>query len=211
MKIVYRGHASFVIETNGKTIITDPYNGSYGYPINPVKADIVTVSHEHNDHNAIETIQGQPLVVKGPFINELEGINFYGFKSFHDRSEGRQRGQNTIFKIKSEDLRVVHLGDLGIPLTAGQVDEIGPVDILMVPVGGTYTVNAAEARQVVDSLQPKIVIPMHYKTVHCNLSIEPVDKFAGLFKKVEHLPFLEIQSEELLDQQRVVVLDYNPT
>jgi L-ascorbate metabolism protein UlaG (beta-lactamase superfamily) len=140
----------------------------------------------------------------------VEGINFYGFKSFHDRSEGRQRGQNTIFKIKSEDLRIVHLGDLGVPLTAAQVDEIGPVDILMVPVGGTYTVDAAEARVVVESLQPKIVIPMHYKNAYSNLNIDKVDKFTDHYKQVEHLPYLQIQSTDLTDKQRIVVLDYVP-
>lgn len=210
MKIVYRGHASFIIETSGKTIITDPYSGNYGYPIKPVKADIVTVSHDHGDHNAVETIQGQPLVVKGPFVNEVEGINFYGFQSFHDRSQGRQRGRNTIFKIKSEGLRIVHLGDLGVPLTPAQVDEIGPVDILMVPVGGTYTVDAAEAREVVDSLHPKIVIPMHYKNAYSTLNIDKVDKFIAAYKKVEQLPSLQIQSTDLSDKQRVVVLDYLP-
>ena len=139
MQIRWRGHASFLIEAAGKRIITDPFNAELGYPLEPIAADLVTVSHDHWDHNAIETISGQPQIIRGTGAVRADGIQIVGIAAYHDRNRGRERGPNTIFKMTAEGLTVVHLGDLGHILSADQVKEIGAVDILLLPIGGKYT------------------------------------------------------------------------
>lgn len=208
MKIWWRGHASFIIETAGKRIITDPFNDKLGYPMAPLTAELVTVSHEHWDHDAVETIQGHPQIIRGTGTTTLDGITIQGIASFHDHKGGRERGPNTIFKVTAEDLRLVHLGDLGHPLTAVQLEEIGAVDILMVPVGGTYTIDAREALALVEELQPKIVIPMHFSTPHLSFSLAPLEQFTSAFDQVIKKPSLEIGRQDISDHLKVIVLDY---
>ncbi len=208
MKIRWRGHASFLIETGGQRIVTDPFNAEVGYPMVPLEADIVTVSHEHWDHNAVESIGGDPLVIKGVGAREVEGIFLHGIDSCHDINQGRDRGANTIFKISAEGIHVVHLGDLGHPLSAEQVAEIGQVDILLVPVGGTFTIDSQGAVTVANLLQPRIVIPMHYATPHLSFELAPVEGFTSQYDLVVKKPYLEVQAADLGAEMRIVVLDY---
>lgn len=208
MKIWWRGHASFIIEADGKRIVTDPFNAKLGYPLAPPKADIVTVSHEHWDHNAVEAVRGRPRIIRGAGTTVIDGITLEGIASHHDRKSGRERGTNTIFKLVTEGLRLVHLGDLGHPLTASQVEQIGPVDILMVPVGGIYTIDADDAVALVYELQPKVVIPMHFSTPHLTFSLEPLEKFTSAYDQIVKKPCLEIGLDDLGKQTRVIVLDY---
>jgi len=208
MKIRWRGHSSFIIETEDKIVVTDPFNADYGYPMTPVTADIVTVSHDHRDHNAVATIDGQPRIILGTGTVEMEGISITGIASYHDGNAGRERGLNTIFKISAEGLGLVHLGDLGQMLSAQQVREIGSVDVLLVPVGGRYTIDAGEAVGIVQTLQPKIVIPMHFATPHLSFALAPVEEFISHYDTVIKKPYLEVNSYNLGLDQRIIILDY---
>ncbi|MBC7320361.1 MBL fold metallo-hydrolase [bacterium] len=178
MEIEYNGHACFTIKTSLGTIVTDPFGEDIPYPIKELTADIVTVSHEHFDHNAVKRVKGNPYVVKDIGEHTYRGIKIKGTKASHDKSRGAQRGQITIFTMEAESLRLCHLGDLGEILSEAQLKDIGEVDILFIPVGGFYTIEPDEAKAVVKSMNPKVVIPMHYKTNYVKeWSIKPVDEF----------------------------------
>jgi len=208
VNIRWRGHASFLIEAYGKKIVTDPFNAKLGYPLTPVAADIVTVSHEHWDHNAVETIEGNPLIIRGNDTVQTAGIIIKGIASWHDQHQGRERGANTIHKISAEGLDLVHLGDLGQVLSAQQVQQIGNVDILLLPVGGKFTVGAGDAALIVNLLRPKIVIPMHFGTPHLSFALAPVEEFISRFDKVIKKSFLQVQSGNLGNDMKIIVLDY---
>lgn len=208
MKIWWRGHSSFIIETEGKRIVTDPFDDKLGYPLKPLKADIVTVSHDHWDHNAVETIQGRPRVIRDIGSTDIDGIRLEGIASFHDQKAGRKRGPNIIFKITAEGLTLVHLGDLGHSLDRAQIEQIGYVDILLVPVGGTYTIDAGEAQALVTELRPKIVVPMHFSTPHLSFSLAPLERFTSYYDQMIKKPYLETSTGEIGSQTRIIVLDY---
>jgi len=183
MKLRWLGHACFLLTAgDGTKIVTDPYNETVGYLPPTVSADYVTVSHEHFDHNAVRAIDGKPRAIRGPGEHRAGKHRIIGVDSFHDASMGSKRGSNTIFIFEIDGMRLVHLGDLGHLLTDKQVEAIGPVDVLMIPVGGTYTIDAAEAVEVMHQLSPKLTIPMHYKTEVLSLPLTPVDDFLKLAK-----------------------------
>jgi L-ascorbate metabolism protein UlaG (beta-lactamase superfamily) len=181
MEITWYGHASFLIATEqGIKIITDPYEPGYAglsYGPIPDEADIVTVSHDHGDHNYIVGVPGTPQVVKGAGRHEAKGIVFEGIATYHDESRGSQRGDNTIFTFVTDGIRMCHAGDLGHILPAQDVEKIGSVDILFIPVGGFYTIDHEAATEVVGQLKPRVVIPMHVKNDKCDFPIDPVDTF----------------------------------
>lgn len=209
MIIKWLGHACFLLETSGKKLVTDPFDAGMGYQPYTEKVDIVTVSHEHYDHNAVDTLSGNPRIIRETGPITVNGINILGISSYHDDKQGRARGSNTIYKISSENLDVLHLGDLGHILTDQQLKEIGNVDILLVPVGGTYTVDAEAAYEIVEQLQPKIIIPMHFLTPDVVLKeLAPVEAFTAKFPRVIKKPFLEISKEALIPETRIIVLDY---
>lgn len=182
MKIKFLGHASFLITSDkGVKIITDPYkpgcfSGGIKYgPINE-PADIVTISHEHDDHNATN-IQGNPTFVRGAGKKKMKDVTITGVDFYHDESGGKERGKNTIFNMLIDDINVVHLGDLGHKLSPADAAKIGKVDVLIVPVGGFFTIDARAAQDVANTLKPKVIIPMHFKTDKCGFSIAPVEDF----------------------------------
>ena len=179
MKIKWLGHASFLITSNdGTRIITDPYKpgGPLEYGEIKESADIVTVSHEHGDHNNAAAVGGNPEVVKG--TTEVKGIKFSGTATYHDESGGKERGNNTIFCFEVDGVRVCHLGDLGHPLGNKEAAEVGMVDVLLIPVGGNYTIDAKVATEVCRQLAPKVIIPMHYRNERCsNFPVAGVDDF----------------------------------
>ncbi|MBI4187434.1 MAG: MBL fold metallo-hydrolase [Chloroflexi bacterium] len=182
MKVKWLGHSSFLITSEaGIRIVTDPFEPAYVAVGGPAyrafndTADIVTVTHDHQDHSYVATVRGTPKVVKGTAA--VKGIEFKGVPTSHDEAGGKQRGGNTVLCFKVDDVTVCHLGDLGHRLTEKQVAEIGKVDILLVPVGGYYTIDAATATQVCEQLSPRVVIPMHYKTEKCGFPITGVDEF----------------------------------
>jgi L-ascorbate metabolism protein UlaG (beta-lactamase superfamily) len=208
MLIQWFGHASFQIDTHAGRIITDPFNEELGYPMFPRQADIVTVSHQHWDHNKVETVSGSPQVFSAPGFYQPEGMTIQGYPTFHDKKSGQERGYNTIFKICTEDVTLLHLGDLGHMLNGDTAKEIGAVDILLLPVGGKFTIDADTAYDLVDLIKPKIVIPMHFQTPHLSFRLAPVEEFTSRFEKVLKLPKLEISSQELPGETQIIVLDY---
>jgi len=178
MKIKWLGHASFLITSDsGTKIITDPYTAGSGLRYGEIKesADIVTVSHEHFDHNNVASVGGNPEVVKGDA--EAKGTKFKGVSTYHDASEGKERGSNTIICFEVDGMRVCHLGDLGHPLSDKDVAEVGKVDILLAPVGGFFTIDAKVAGEVCSKLNPRVVIPMHFKNDRLDFPISGVDDF----------------------------------
>ena len=183
MKIKYYGHAAFLITPNqGSKIIIDPYEpGAFGGQLSYGKikdqADIVLTSHDHADHNFTKDLPGAPQVVKGSGSKTVKGISIKGIATYHDPSKGNERGTNTIFTLKIDHIQLCHLGDLGHLLDDKELTEIGPVDILLIPVGGYFTIDSKEATRVAEQIKPKILIPMHFKTEKCGFPIAPVEDF----------------------------------
>jgi L-ascorbate metabolism protein UlaG (beta-lactamase superfamily) len=183
MKIKWYGHAAFLITSDeGTKIIIDPYEpGAFGGQLSYGKikdqADIVLTSHDHADHNYTQDLPGTPQVVKGSGSKTLKGVSMKGISTYHDPSKGSERGANTIFTITINNIQVCHLGDLGHLLSAKELAEVGPVDILLIPVGGFFTIHPKEATSVAEQIKPRILIPMHFKTGKCGFSIAPVEDF----------------------------------
>ena len=211
MKIQYLGHSCFKLtESTGTTIITDPYKG-IGYELpKGLKADAVTVSHSHFDHNHVKAIGGHPRVLDKEGFYELPGVEITGIKSYHDNQGGRQRGENIIYKFRMDGLEVCHLGDLGEECSSELLEMILPVNILLFPVGGTYTVDAELAKEYVDRIMPEIVIPMHYKTRSLNLDLDKADAFLDLFDdeetEISGLDTLEFSREDLTEEKTKIIL-----
>jgi len=180
MKIKYLGHSAFVITSNkGVKIIADPYATGPDLTYGEIteSADIVTVSHGHHDHNNVDAVKGNPEVVNRAGRSEAKGIEFNGVTSAHDEAGGRLRGGNIIFCFEVDGVRVCHLGDLGHRLDDKQLKELGSVDVLLIPVGGNYTVDAKVATEVCNQLKPRVVIPMHYRTEKGLAGISGVEGF----------------------------------
>lgn len=178
MKIKYLAHASFLITANdGTKIITDPYKAGDGFKYGAIteSADIITISHEHGDHNYTEGIGGSPEIIRDSAT--VKGITFKAVPTAHDDKGGSERGKNMAMCFSVDGVRIVHLGDLGHLLTDNQVVEIHKTHVLLIPVGGHFTIDAAAAKEVADQLRARVIIPMHYKTDKCELPIDGVDEF----------------------------------
>jgi len=211
MKIKWLGHASFLITSDaGIKIITDPYVTGGGLSYGEIKesADVVTVSHEHFDHNNVAAVGGNPEVVKEVAPVELKGIKFNAIHTYHDDAGGKERGNNIIFCFEVDGMRVCHLGDLGHQLGDKEVAELGKVDILLIPVGGFFTIDANVATEVCSKLTPKVVIPMHYKNERCVFPIAGVDEFLQGKTGVSKLDASEVEFKpgELPDTTQIIVL-----
>lgn len=199
MKIKFLAHASFLVTTNNNTkIIFDPYksqsfSGSLGYKPIKEEADIVLVSHQHDDHNGILEVLGKPEVIKDTGIWTVKDIKITGITAYHDSQRGKARGQNIIFVVDTDGLRIAHLGDLGHSLNKEEIAQLGQIDILFSPVGGFFTIDAKVATEVFKSLNPKILIPMHYKTQVLNFPIATVDEFIKDKKNVKKIDSSEIE------------------
>lgn len=212
MKIRWFGHSCFYITSNnGTRILTDPFADSVGYRFPNEEADIVTVSHNHYDHNNTKAVRGNFEAFNKVGLYEYKDVQIKGIPSFHDKVKGWKRGANIIFVMNVDGIRVCHLGDLGHIPGQIQVSGVGQIDILMVPVGGIFTVDAEGARDVVELLKPKIVIPMHYKTPHLSFKLEGADKFTSLFdaariKKPEE-PEMSIENPEDFEGN-IILMNY---
>ncbi|HUS57543.1 MAG TPA: MBL fold metallo-hydrolase [Planctomycetota bacterium] len=217
MKLQWLGHSCFLITAaDGTRILTDPYDvksyaGALSYKdLDGLKADIVTVSHmTHPDHNHLDAIGGPRRVVKKAGDHVIGNIRITGVTSFHDEAKGSERGMNIIFIISVDDIRICHLGDLGHVLTEGNARGMGKVDVLLVPVGGTYTIDSGQADTVVNIVKPSIAIPMHYKTDRCGFPIDAVGPFLAEKQNVKHLKSEVTISRETLPQETETwVLEY---
>jgi len=210
MDINWLGHSCFRIKGSHATVITDPYSPDLGYSLGKPTAHIVTVSHQHPGHSYTQGISGEPKLVTRPGEYEISDVLIIGIAAFHDEEEGRKRGRNTVYLIELDEVSVCHLGDLGHVLTTQQVEEIGNVDILLLPVGGVSTINAPMAAEVVRQLEPKAIVPMHYKTPALNRELEPVERFLKEIgvKEVNSQPKLSCTKSNLPASTQVFLLDY---
>ena len=211
MDITWLGQACFKLRGKNATLVLDPYESEFtGLKLpKDMDANIVLVTHGHEDHNNTGVVTGQPKIFEGPGEYEIGGVVVTGISSFHDNSEGKERGLNTIYNITMDGLRVVHLGDLGQEsLTQKQIEEIDETDILFVPVGGVYTIDGEDAAKIVVQLEPKIIIPMHYRIEGLKFELESVDKFLKEMgaEGVVPQPKLLITKDKLPEEPQVVVL-----
>lgn len=216
MKVQWLGHSSFLITTNsGVRIVTDPYqpggyDGAIKHEALNQPADVVTISHDHPDHNYTAMVAGNPMVIKGAGMYVVSGIEFLGVQTMHDESGGSQRGKNTVFTFTVDGIIVCHLGDLGHVLTGDQAAEIGSVDVLLLPIGGHFTIGPDQAWQVAGQLAAKIVIPMHFKTDKVNFPIAPIEDFLKDKPNVKRLDSstLELKKEDVPKDRQIIVLKY---
>lgn len=200
MKIEYLGHSCFKLtESTGTSVVCDPYDGSIGYELPNLSADCVTVSHAHYDHENKDAVSGNPVILDAECSYNLPGVEISSVKSFHDEFRGKKRGENIIFKFRMDGIDVCHLGDLGEACSTELIENILPVNVLLVPVGGTYTIDAKMAKEYVDRIMPDIVIPMHYKTKSLKIDIDRVDEFLDLFDDVAEIVYAENEIEVLRD------------
>lgn len=211
MKIKWLGHACFLLTSeSGTRVMTDPFDETVGYALPAVEADIVTSSHDHFDHNHTAVVKGSFVKVDKAGKHNEKGIEITGVQTFHDEQGGAKRGKNVVFKFNIDGIKVCHCGDLGHVLTPDQVKEIGEVDVLLVPVGGVFTVDAQGARQVVEQLKPRLTIPMHFKTPALKFQVDGVDKFLSVMGKGQRLnqKEIEVNKENLANMPEIAVLDY---
>jgi len=213
MTIKFLGHASFLITSEGGVrIITDPYepggyDGALRYGPITDEADIVTISHDHADHNYVAGVPGNPVVVTES--TEVSGISFQVIGSYHDNAQGAERGPNRIFCFTVDGIRVCHLGDLGHLLSTEQASSIGDVDVLLIPVGGHFAIDAQGATRTIDQLRPAVAIPMHYKTPKVDFPIAPLDEFLADKQNVQRTDSsqMTIRADELPEIPQVIVLE----
>jgi len=208
MEITWLGYSCFRLKGKQNTVITDPVSPDFGYSLGKITADIVTISHEHPGHSYIQGIGGEPKVLTGPGEYEISGVLTLGLQTYHDGEHGAQRGKNTIFVFEMDDLVICHLGDLGHTLDAELIEKIDSVDVLLVPVGGVSTIDAIQAAEIVRRVEPKIVIPMHYKTLVLKRDLAPVDRFLKEMgvKEAVPQPKLIVNKNSLPLTLQVVVL-----
>lgn len=205
MKIRWNGHASFTLTLNdGRKIITDPFDASVGYPRVYQKADIVTVSHQHHDHNAVEELEAYGRVIENAGEYSFDGLRISALESFHDDLSGLKRGKNLIFKFEADGKTVVHLGDLGHIPDEKQLSFIKNCDIILIPIGGTYTITSREAYEIVKKAQPAGVIPMHFLTPAMSFPITDEKEFAKLTNAV----YLNACEADADDIKNTVILSY---
>ena len=213
MDITYLGHSSFRLKDRNASLVTDPFDPKMvGLKYAGIKADIVTVSHDHADHNKSDLVKEVKKVISGPGEYEVMGVSILGIPSYHDGLKGELRGKNTIYVIEMDEIRIAHLGDLGHTLDDKKVEEVGNIDILMVPVGGEFTISSTQAVEVVQSIDPSIIIPMHY--YHAGLSEDKFGKLTGVDKflgeigiPVEKMERLVLKKSDLVEDKKVIVLD----
>jgi L-ascorbate metabolism protein UlaG (beta-lactamase superfamily) len=197
MNIKWLGHSCFVLtESTGTVIVTDPYGKEVGFCMPPVTADAVTVSHKHYDHCNVRAVSGHPVVLDSVGSYEINGVHIVSFLTYHDEEKGKKRGENNVFNYRLDGVDVCHLGDIGQPCSARICDAIGSVNVLLIPVGGNYTIDAETAKDYVEKIMPDIVIPMHYKTEDCTIDIEELDAFLDLFDE-EDITYIEGDSLDL--------------
>ena len=210
MDIIWHGHSCFKIKGKAATVLTDPFDPeATGLKLpKDLTADLVLSSHSHQDHNNVSVVPGDPLVLTGPGEYEVKGISVVGVQTYHDGVSGAERGKNTVFNLIVDGVHIVHLGDLGHQLTEEQLGEIGPCDILMIPVGGVYTIDAEEAAKVVAQLEPRVIIPMHYKVEGLKYELGEVELFLKQMGSEPQalVPKLSITKDKLPDETQVIVL-----
>lgn len=210
MEIKYLGHSAFLLKTKDARVVTDPFDPKkVGLKFPRTEADIVTVSHSHYDHNATPEVTGDITVFDWPGQFEKKGVRMWGYRTFHDKKQGSERGENIMYKFEADGVSVLHCGDLGVVPDDAFLDEVGEVDVLLVPVGGTYTIDATEAIELIKKIEPGIVVPMHYNVEGIAVSdLAPVSDFLKKMgnEAIEPVEKLVVKKEELEEEMKVIVL-----
>jgi L-ascorbate metabolism protein UlaG (beta-lactamase superfamily) len=211
MIITWFGQSCFRIQNKtgpeGITVVTDPYDKSVGFRAPNFEANIITVSHDHFDHNNTQSLRGDPFIVDRAGEYDVAGVMIQGVDSYHDNNSGKDRGGNIIYRIDMDDISVVHLGDLGHVLENKQLEALVGTDILLIPVGGKYTIDAKRAAEVVSQIQPRMIIPMHYNLPGLKVELDDVDKFVKeIGVKPTHEDKLKITKKELPQEDMEVVI-----
>ncbi len=214
MNITWKGQSCFQITSSqGKdghvNIVIDPFDEETGLRVPKLEADLLLVTHQHKDHNNVKAVSGNPFLIEGPGEYEVKEVSIQGIQSFHDSSQGKERGSNTIYVMETEDIRICHLGDLGQKeLTPEQVEQIGDIDILMIPVGGNFTIESKEAVKIMSQIEPSIIIPMHYAIPKLKMKLNGLDKFLKTMgvKKLDTLPKLSIKKKDISPEEAKIVV-----
>jgi len=213
MEIRHIGHSCFEIKNKNISIVTDPFSSEVGLKLPKLKANIITTSHDHFDHNNVSAVDSaytdkKAFVINGAGGYEIEGVLIEGIRTFHDDKSGTERGINTVYDIKMDGISICHLGDLGGDMTEDQMEELDGVDILLVPVGGKYTLDAEGAVKIINKIEPRIIIPMHYATSGLKMDLDEVDKFVKeMGIEAENLDVLKIEKKDLpVEGMRLVIL-----
>ena len=215
MLIRHIGHAEFLIETESAVrIVTDPYDAGCGYPIRSVGAEIALVSHHHHDHDAVENLQGKPVIIdQAGLYTPADGVRITAVRGYHDDEQGAKRGETLLFLIETEGLRIVHLGDLGEMLSDEQVSILHDPDVLMIPVGGFYTIDGRQAQGTAARLNAKVILPMHYRTKYnAEWPISGPEVFLGGYPNeevCEGTEALRVTKKDMMCQPKVVLFDLN--
>jgi L-ascorbate metabolism protein UlaG (beta-lactamase superfamily) len=210
MEITWLGHCCFRVRAKESTVVTDPCDKTTGYSLGRPNADLVTVSIDDAAHNHVSGVAGDPRVINGPGEFEIAGAGVVGVTTSRSKEKGAANSRNVVYVIELEDLRICHLGGIGHVPTSDQVEEIGNVDILMVPVGGGDSLDAPPAAETVSLIEPKLVIPMHFKTDVEKASLDPIDRFLKEMgaKTTETHAKIAVTRSSLPEQTQVLILDY---
>jgi len=207
--ITWYGHACFKIQSGDLIVVTDPFAKDIGLTPPRMRADIVAVTHGHFDHNNAQSLGGEPFMITGPGEYEIKGAYIRGVETFHDAQSGALRGLNTIYTIRIEDLTIAHFGDFGEDgLRPETADELGSVDVLMIPVGGVYTIDGKTAAKIVKQIEPRFIIPMHYAVKGLSFKLDGVDQFlkemgAGMPEPVEKFT---IRKKDIAPEEKTEVV-----
>jgi len=211
MDITWFGHSCFRLSDRGATVVTDPPSDDLGYERPRIRADVVTISHEHPGHNNRIGFRGGPKFFDGPGEYEVKDVFITGIATYHDTRNGASRGRNTVFLFEFDGVTICHLGDLGHVPTQAQVEDLSSVDVLLIPIGGANTIDPSKASEVISLIEPLIVVPMHYKTPIEKAKLQTVDKFLkemGL-SPMPAQPELKVTKSSLPSDTQIVVLEYN--
>jgi L-ascorbate metabolism protein UlaG (beta-lactamase superfamily) len=210
MKITWLGHSSFLIEdSKGIKLLTDPFDPTLGYDLYKGSVDVVTISHKHFDHNYIKELKGDFRIIDKASEFCACDIHINGIPSYHDKDKGAKRGDNIIFTFKMDDYTLCHLGDLGHTLSNDDIDAIGNVDILFIAVGGNYTIDGKEASEITKKIDPKIVIPMHYKTSNLSFPLDGVETFLTYMKNASKIDSNTLViTDKIKESLSVKILNY---
>ena len=213
MKIKWIGHSCFLITSDkGVKVLTDPFkrDANLTYPRASENVDIVTISHEHHDHNDVDAVTGRPVILRGASSKTFQDVVIRTVNAYHDDAKGKERGPNTIFCLNVSGINVCHLGDLGHQLTSGEIKSLGKVDVLLLPIGGVFTLDADEATLVWEDVKPRVTVPMHYKTDRCQWLKSSAEDFARGKKHVRKVGSAEIDlsSNRLPFESEILILKY---
>lgn len=216
MQLTWYGHSCFLLESeSGTRVLMDPCDPETGYHVEEVEADIITVSHGHHDHNYVQAAAGHPVVIETPGVHKETGVRISGFTTFHDEQGGAKRGGNIAFLVEMDNVRVLHLGDLGHELDPALVEAIGGVDVLLCPIGGVYTIDAQTAKKVAASINPQVFVPMHYMTPALTFVLDSIEKLLPLVGQERVIHRINdctcTISADALGEKRILLMQYKPS